>query len=279
MRIICWGSRGSIPVSGREYLKYGGNTTCLEVRTKNDEVIIIDAGSGIRKLGRKLLEENRTRFSLILTHAHWDHIIGCPYFRPLYSEETHVSVYGCPFAQNSIKAMLAKSMGPPSFPVNFEDLKATMEYNCSCSDAFTIDSVTITPIHLSHPNQGIGYKLTEDDKTFVFLTDNELAYKHPGGLDLQDYLEFSRDADLLIHDAEYTREEYAMTRTWGHSVYNDVLQMALDAGVKQLGLFHHNQDRDDDAVDAIVEDCRRIIRESGAALECFAVHEEHHIII
>ena len=123
--------------------------------------------------------------------------------------------------------------------------------------------MTITPIALSHPNQGSGYKFEEDGKCFVFLTDNELGFHHEGGLDYQDYLNFSKGADLLIHDAEYTEEEYKKTRGWGHSVYKDALKLALDANVKKLGLFHHNQERFDDAVEAMVDECHEKL--TGAA--------------
>jgi ribonuclease BN (tRNA processing enzyme) len=129
----------------------------------------------------------------------------------------------------------------------------------------------ITPIALSHPNQGSGYKFEEDGKSFVFLTDNELNYRHEGGLDFQDYLEFSRDSDLLLHDAEYKEEEYKKTRGWGHSFYKDTLNLAIEAGVKKLGLFHHNQERIDADIDAIVNDCRKEIERRGHNLECFAV--------
>jgi ribonuclease BN (tRNA processing enzyme) len=132
---------------------------------------------------------------------------------------------------------------------------------------------------LSHPNQGIGYKFVEDRKSFVFLTDNELTYKHPGGLDFQDYLKFASGADLLMHDSEYTKDEYKRTKRWGHSVYNDALHLAMEAGVKQFGLFHHNQDRPDTAVDEIVKDCRNIIRDNKSRLECFAARQGMEIIL
>jgi len=272
MIIKCWGARGAIPVSGREYLKYGGDTTCMEIRTRNDEIIIIDAGSGIRKLGNRLRNENRHKFSIIFTHAHWDHLLGFPFFKPIYFEETYINVFGCKFAQKSIKEMISKPMTPPYFPVDYEDIKAEISYHGACEDSFSIDSLAVSPVLLSHPNQGIGYKFVEDDRCFVFLTDNELTYKHPGGLDYQDYLDFSSDADLLMHDSEYTEEEYKITKTWGHSVYKDALQLALDANVKKFGLFHHNQDRTDTALDEIVQDCHRIIRDHNSNLECFAVY-------
>ncbi|KPK96148.1 metal-dependent hydrolase [bacterium SM23_31] len=272
MIIKCWGARGSIPVSGSEYVKYGGDTTCMEIRTKNDEIIIIDAGSGIRKLGNRLRNENRHKFNFIFTHAHWDHLLGFPFFKPIYFKETNINIFGCKFAQKSIREIISKPMTPPYFPVDYEDIKAEISYSGACEDSFSIDSLAVTPILLSHPNQGIGYKFVEDDRCFVFLTDNELTYKHPGGLDYQDYLDFSSGTDLLIHDSEYTEEEYKITGTWGHSVYKDALQLALDADVKKFGLFHHNQDRTDTALDEIVQDCRRIIRDRRSNLECFAVY-------
>jgi len=273
MIIRCWGARGSTPVSGREYLRYGGSTTCIELRTKHDEIIIIDAGSGIRKLGSRLLEENRNEYSILFTHAHWDHVLGFPFFKPIYVKGTRITVFGCPFAQGSVKQMISQTMVHPNFPVNLEDVKSEISYRGACKNSFSINSVLVTPIFLSHPGQGTGYKFIEDNKSFVFLTDNELTFKHPGGLDYQDYVNFSSDADLLIHDAEFTEEEYEKTRSWGHSVYKDALRLALEARVGKFGLFHHNQDRTDIALDAIVQDCQHIIKDNKASLECFAVYE------
>ena len=277
MIIRCWGARGSIPVSGKEYTKYGGDTACIEIRTKNDEIIIIDAGSGIRRLGNRLLDEKRFQYTMIFTHAHWDHIVGFPFFKPLYFNKTHITMFGCPFAQSSVKQIISKIMSPPNFPIHYEDIRAKIAHHDVCEELFHINSMTITPIPLSHPNQGQGYKFTEDGKTFVFLTDNELRFKHPGGLDFQDYLDFSTGAALLIHDAEYTEEDYKKTKTWGHSVYKDALELAIDAGVEKLGLYHHNQERFDRGVDEIVNDCDKIIKTRHSSLECFAVNQDMEI--
>jgi phosphoribosyl 1,2-cyclic phosphodiesterase len=273
MKIKCWGARGSIPVSGIDYLKYGGETTCIEIRTKEDEIVIIDAGSGLRKLGNKLLAENRFEYNLVFTHSHWDHILGFPFFRPLYIEGTRINMFGCPFAQDSVKRLVANTMEPPNFPVKFQELKAEISYHGACDGSFWIQSMKVIPILLSHPNQGIGYKFFQDEKSFVFLTDNELSFKHPGGLDYADYVNFSSGADLLFHDAEFTDKEYETKRTWGHSTYSEALKLALEAQVKQFGLFHHNQERTDTALDDIVRDCQRLVKNSGASLECFAVSE------
>ena len=271
MFIRCWGARGSIAVSGPEYLKYGGDTTCLEIRTKNDEVIIVDAGTGIRRLGNELLNEGRQEYNIIFTHAHWDHILGFPFFRPIYAKGTRINFFGCPFAQQSVKELVAKSMKPPYFPVNFEDIKAEIEFRGACKESFAIDSVCVTPVLLSHPNQGLGYKFVEDGKSFVFLTDNELALKHPGGLDYRDYVDFCSHANLLMHDSEFTEKDYVLKKGWGHSTYSDALRLALDAGVKQFGLFHHNQDRTDTELDEIVEDCQNTIRCRKSDLACLGV--------
>lgn len=279
MIIRCWGARGSIPVSGQKFLRYGGNTTCLEIRTKEDDVIIIDAGSGIRELGNLLLSENRHKYTMLLTHAHWDHIMGFPFFKPIYSHKTSITVRGCPIAQVSLEKMLSRIMAPPNFPVNFAAISASITYFDTCTDSYQVGSMKITPIALSHPNQGNGYKFEEDGKYFVFLTDNELGFRHEGGLDFQDYLNFCRGADVLIHDAEYTEDEYKKTRGWGHSLYKDALKLALNANVKKLGLFHHNQERFDDAVEIIVNECQKEIVRCGADMECFALSQGSKLIL
>jgi len=279
MIVRFWGARGSIPVSGKKYLKYGGDTTCLEIRTQDGEIIIIDAGSGIRRLGNRLIANKANHFTLLFTHAHWDHLMGFPFFKPIYVAGTEIAVFGCPFVQASIKQMISSIMTPPYFPVNFSDLKAAITYHESCDSIIHLQPVNIAPIPLSHPNQGIGYKLSENGKNFVFLTDNELGYQHPGGLAYEDYVAFSYQADVLIHDAEYMEEDYRMTRSWGHSVYTQALQLAIDARVEKFGLFHHNQERSDTAVDDIVADCRRIVKKQKASLECFAVHQDMEISI
>ena len=145
---------------------------------------------------------------MVFTHAHWDHLLGFPFFKPAYARGTTINLFGCPFAQASIKNLLFEHDVPSVFSRKIEDLDADIAYHGACTGPFDIGPVHVTPILLSHPNQGIGYKFVEEKKSFVFLTDNELAFKHPGGLDFSAYVEFANEADLLIHDAEYTREEY-----------------------------------------------------------------------
>ena len=279
MVIRCWGARGSIPVCGEEYIKYGGDTTCMEIRSKDNEIIIIDAGSGIRRLGDRLLAENQKKLSILFTHLHMDHIVGFPFFKPLHYKSVHMEIHGCSFARESIKGILSKAITPPYFPVDLDDYHANISYRDVCSDTFTIGSIDITPILLSHPNRGYGYKFVEDGKSFVFLTDNELTFRHPGGLEYPAYLSFSEGADLLIHDAEFTGEEYKKKKEWGHSVYEDALRLAIEAQVKRFGLFHHNQDRADADIDEMVAHCRSVIKNQKPGMECFAVRQGMEITI
>ncbi len=268
MIIKCWGSRGSIPVSGEEYIKYGGDTTCVEIAARSGDVIVVDAGTGIRKLGIKLMEEQRRDFNLIFTHAHWDHLMGFPFFKPLYCGNTKIRMHRCPFPRRYVELMLSKVMDPPNFPVRYSDIKANIVYEESCPLRFEIGSVSVVPVPLSHPNKGSGYKFVEDGKSFVFLTDNELGCVHPGGLRFEDYSAFCADADLLVHDAEYTPEEYKSTMEWGHSSYTEALELAFQAGAKKFGLFHLNQERTDDQADEILAKCLKTIDDRNSSLEC-----------
>jgi len=271
MQIRCWGSRGSIPVSGKNYLKYGGDTTCLEIRTRNDDIIIVDAGTEIRRLGNRLIEEQRLSCHMIFTHAHWDHVMGFPFFKPIFHPGARFFIHRCPFQSKFVETVLSKVMVAPYFPVKFSECQAQMHYEDACPLTFEIGSVAITPIPLSHPNSGSGYKFVEDGKTFVFLTDNELGHIHKGGQTPDDYARFSEGADLLIHDGEYTPAEYETTLSWGHSTWVDALNLALKADVKKLGLFHLNQDRTDSQMDTIVAMCRQTIEDANSRLECEAV--------
>jgi ribonuclease BN (tRNA processing enzyme) len=216
---------------------------------------------------------------MIFTHAHWDHMLGFPFFRPIYTKETLISMHGCKFAQQSVKDMISKTMRPPHFPVYYDNIQAEIKYQGACKCHFRIDTVNVTPVSLSHPNRANGYKFVEDDRSFVFMTDNELSYNHPGGLDFQDYVNFSARADLLVHDAEYTPDEYALTRSWGHSVYRDALKLALEARVKNFGLFHHNQDRTDNALDSLEHECKEIISDRRTDMKCFAVSDGMEYIL
>jgi phosphoribosyl 1,2-cyclic phosphodiesterase len=274
VEIKIWGCRGSLPTPGKATLRFGGNTTCLEINTRSGSPLIVDAGSGIRLLGKELVETDAVHsLCLLLTHSHWDHLIGFPFFTPAYDSRFTINVCGGPAAQSSLRNYLEHQMQAPFFPVEFDVMKAEFRFECPKLGAHCSQADEIAAIPLNHPNGGYGFRLVEDGRSFVFLTDNEISYHHEDGLSRAEYVEVCRGADLLLHDAQYTDEEYRMTRGWGHSTYADAVDLALEAGVKRLGLFHHDPDRTDDDLDVHVEACRARIRDAGGDLECFASAE------
>ena len=280
MKMKIWGCRGSLPTPGASTLKYGGNTTCIELRLDNDTIIVIDAGTGIRNLGNKLLEEkNLKEIYLLLTHSHWDHLMGFPFFRPAYFERYKIHVRGGPIAKETLRDYLEHQMEPPYFPARMKAMKAVFDFTHGVPLTKKISAAEVTPIPLSHPNGGFGYKIIDKDKVFVFLTDNELEYKHAHGKTYTEYVSFCRDADLLIHDAQYTNEQYAIAKTWGHSTYDAAINLALDARVKRLILFHHDPDRTDKLLDRIVERCQQTVLKRKGKLHCTAASEGREIIL
>ncbi len=171
----------------------------------------------------------------------------------------------------STKGVFNQVMKPPFFPVSIRDLNADIQFDKSLNNTFNIGSVKIETIPISHSGDGLGYKFSEDDKSFVFLTDNELGYDHPTSQGFNGYLKFVQNVDLLFHDGEYTENEYKRKVNWGHSSVEDVLDLAIQANVKKLGLFHHNQDRTDDQVDQIVNECQAVLKKKKLSIDCFGV--------
>lgn len=287
MFIRCWGSRGSVPVSGKEYVKYGGDTTCLEIRAQSGEVIIIDAGTGIRALGNKIMNEQVRKMDILFTHAHWDHLIGFPFFKPIFKKETTINIHYCSFHKSTVKAIFNTLMSRPYFPVQLtdKDIKADLFFNKLTKKTFCIGSITIDTIPLSHPKDGgVGFRLQEEGKTFIFLTDNELGHVHNGGCTFEEYCRFCENADLLIHDAEYEKLEYekilkTSEEPWGHSIVTDVVRLAIEAQVKKLGLFHLNAMRTDAQVDLMVNKARKVLKKAAPSIQCLAIGSDFEIIL
>ncbi|MCX7642040.1 MAG: MBL fold metallo-hydrolase [Elusimicrobiales bacterium] len=273
MKIKFWGTRGSVPVCGKEFLKYGGNTTCLSLTDKDGNMLIIDCGTGIRNLGKEIKDKEFRKIYIIFTHQHWDHVLGFPFFAPIYDKRNEIIMTGCSYSTDDVRAIVSKVMQPPGFPVKFEEIDARFSFITMKKDGIKINDIKIIPIELSHPNGGLGYRFEESDKKIVFLTDNELRYIHPGGRSFNEYVEFAKDCDILIADADYTEEEYEIRKTWGHSSYIDTLELAIKCRTKKLILFHHNQERMDEQIDLIVKKCRRILKKEKINIECFAAQE------
>jgi phosphoribosyl 1,2-cyclic phosphodiesterase len=279
MKVKVWGCRGSLPTPGQGTVRYGGNTTCLEIRLDDGTIIVVDAGSGIRALGDKLAQEaDLRRLHLVLTHAHWDHLCGFPFFGPAFSSRSTICVQGGPRAKRVLRRYLAHQMQPPFFPVPFDIMKANFEF-LPRRDKTAIGSATLSYIPLNHPNGGYGFKLAEDGRTFVFLTDNELDFRHEGGLSREEYLGLCKDADLLVHDAQYTDQEYESKRGWGHSAFSSATDLAIQAGVGRFGMFHHDPAHSDDEIDRCVAMCRSRVARANNSVQCFGVHEGMELIV
>jgi phosphoribosyl 1,2-cyclic phosphodiesterase len=274
MTIRIWGCRGSIPSPGHDTSLYGGNTTCVEVRLRDGTLIVIDAGTGIRSLGNALLKERRTtRVHLLITHAHWDHLQGFPFFVPGYLAGYTILVNSGPRAAQLLRQFLAHQLDPPYFPVRFEDLGASFEFREQDGEALAIGAARVSAIPLKHPDGGYGYEITEEGKRFLFLTDNEMGFQHPSGLADGDYVELCRKADLVLHDGQYTEEEYQHTRGWGHSTFRAVTDLGLAARVKRLGIFHHDPSHVDRDLDRYIGTCRERAARRGSRMELFGIRE------
>jgi len=285
MRLQFWGTRGSIPSPGPQTVRYGGNTPCVEVRTSDGWLIVLDAGTGLRELGRSLLARasgGPISADVFVTHAHWDHIQGIPFFAPIFQRGNHFTIWGARSMQTSIDRVVRDQMSPVVFPVSFDDVDAVIEFREMAERDVcrgTGGDYTVRAFSLRHPGGALGYRFAERHEgagSLVYISDNELSPRAQYDLPPQwrrDLVQFVQGADVLVHDAMYTVEEYDHHQGWGHSTYGDAVALAVEARVKTLVLFHHKPERADDELDRRVEECRAAARAAGGALTVIAAAE------
>jgi phosphoribosyl 1,2-cyclic phosphodiesterase len=270
----CWGTRGSIPSPGRSTVRYGGNTACFEL-TYGEHRLIFDAGSGIRPLGAEIAEKGPNVIHIFLTHFHWDHIQGFPFFAPLYDPEDTIKVVGPKQRDIDVQNLFAGQMGPIYFPVPFNVVAATVDFEHLNAGGYEIGAASLEVIRVKHPSYVLGYRIRVGGRTICFIPDNEMqgrGYEVGEAWDRR-IRDFVRDADLLIHDSMYTEEEYATRVGWGHSTFEQSVRLAEDGGVKHLLLFHHDPTRSDDELDAIVNRLRDAALARGSSLVIEAAAE------
>ncbi|MCP4681092.1 MAG: MBL fold metallo-hydrolase [Desulfobacterales bacterium] len=274
MKVRFWGTRGSIPAPGKDTVIYGGNTTCVEITLESGARVIIDSGSGIRALGDRLSAEGVRDIHLLMTHMHWDHLLGFPFFSPLYDPAAKIAVDGFPTCMKGLKVPFETNEGFGLFPVRFRDIKAEIRYIDRLHHGpLEIDNVIIDTIPLQHPQGGFGYRFREGKKTLVFITDNELTQEAQIERHSADYVGFCKDVDILIHDAQYKPDEMKQHKGWGHSDYVSALNLALNAHAKRLILFHHDPSRKDQEVARFESHCRDIAKQRDAHIMVDAAME------
>lgn len=280
MRVRFWGTRGSLAKPGPATVRYGGNTSCVEVRIADGTLIVLDCGTGAHGLGQALVAspDGPRRGHLLITHTHWDHIQGFPFFAPLFVSGNEWDLYAPGSGGRQLETTLAGQMEYTYFPVTLAQLDATIRFHDLVEGQFQIGSARIVAQYLNHPALTLGYRLEADGAALVYAVDHEphgraCAGESPVHREDQRHVEFLAGADLVIHDAQYTSEEYPKRIGWGHCPAEWAVDYALAAGARRLALFHHDPLRDDDAVDRLVEVCRRRVVAHGGELDVFAAAE------
>jgi phosphoribosyl 1,2-cyclic phosphodiesterase len=280
MHIRFWGARGSLATPGPTTVRYGGNTSCVEITTPGGALIIIDCGTGIRLLGQHLLNQSPPlKGHVLISHTHWDHIQGIPFFGPFFAPGNTWDVYAPKGVRQSLRNALEGQMQYSYFPVQLDELGAEMRYHELVEGTFRIADVSISTRYLNHPALTFGYRLEADGAAVVYASDHEPHSRQLAdgtgeivGEDLR-HCEFLAGADLVIHDAQYTAEEYPQKIGWGHGTVEYALALCRSAGVKRVCLTHHDPSRDDDAIDRIVTKARADLKDIAPAMEVMAAAE------
>ncbi|MEB3238128.1 MAG: GAF domain-containing protein [Candidatus Sericytochromatia bacterium] len=286
-----WGTRGSIAKPGAATIRYGGNTSCVQVMSDGGTLLILDAGTGLHGLGQHLLAQQKgpIRGHLLIGHTHWDHIQGIPFFAPLFANGNSWDVYAPAGFGQELRDVLAGQMEYAYFPVSLDQLGSRIRFHELREERLTIDDVSVSTMSLNHPAATLAYRLECRGASLVYATDHEphahatavpaespAGFVHPGD---RRHVAFVAGADLLIHDAQYLAEEYGGRAGWGHSTVEYVVDVAVAAGVGKLALFHHDPMRSDDGVDALLGRARDLARQSGSTCEIVAAAEGATLVV
>ncbi len=271
MHIRFWGTRGSIPTPGPTTVRYGGNTSCVEVRDSSGALLVLDAGTGLRELGISLMSSNGNKpfaIELLLSHLHWDHIQGIPFFRPAYVPNSTMRITGPKQHSTSMKDLLGLGMDDPFFPVDIDDLPAKIDIDeMQDGSEERIGPYRVRAASIVHPAPALAYRIEADGRCLVYATDTEDPFSgKPNPV-----IELASGADTLIHDAQYLKSDFKPT--WGHSTIDSAIDVAARARVKRLVLFHHDPDRSDDALDHIGREASHAGRERMPGLEVVVARE------
>ncbi|MCC6647500.1 MAG: MBL fold metallo-hydrolase [Polyangiaceae bacterium] len=279
MRVRFYGVRGSIPSPGPTTARYGGNTVCVRVELSDGTTIVCDAGTGMRELGKALMTEGvPLPLHLLLTHVHWDHVIGLPFFAPLYRAETRLNLYPLPnVVQEGRRQTLFDGV---HFPVRAEDIPAGLDPIEDTGAVWQIGAAKVTRISLNHPGGAQGFRIDDADGTsLAYLTDNELAPPGAVASTVDEIARFAQGVDLMIHDAQYVPEDMPAKLGWGHSRIDEVLALALQSHAAHSVLFHHDPDRDDATLDRIGEESQDHMNHHGGGAKVTVAYEGLDLVL
>jgi CheY-like chemotaxis protein/phosphoribosyl 1,2-cyclic phosphodiesterase len=294
MRVRFWGTRGSIATPGPGTNHFGGNTSCVELTTASGQLLIFDCGTGAHPLAAELMAHGKKAINanILLGHTHWDHIQGFPFFSPAFVEGNSIAIYGPEGGHGSLHHVLAGQMEFTYFPIELHQLPAAITYHELTEGIHTIADVRVVTQFLNHPAMTLGYRVEADGVAVVYLVDHEpfsdelwRAGAEPGRVEsiLHDgdrrHAKFMADADLVIHDGQYTPEEYGLKKTWGHSTYDYVVQIAAAAGVRQVALTHHDPSHDDPFVADIERKARALALQLGTGLDVCCAYEGCDLVL
>jgi phosphoribosyl 1,2-cyclic phosphodiesterase len=275
VRVKLWGCRGSVPTPGPDTVTYGGNTSCVEVGLDGETALVLDAGTGIRRLGFELIERGIRRVHLCLTHLHLDHLEGLRFFGPLWDEGVELDIWGPPSHLLSLRERIARSFSPPLFPLDLRDVPAKVSFHDVTRTQWTIGGASITADFVLHPGPTVGYRIEASGASFAYLPDHEPALAGAIAAKPIDWISgagVASGVDALIHDSQYFEDEYEQHVGWGHSSVADAVAFARTVGARRLLLFHHEPRHGDRLLERLEDRARELADGSGAVPPALA-HE------
>ena len=267
MKLTIRGCRGSLATPGAQTLQYGGNTSCVELRLDDGTLLVLDAGTGIRPLGLSLAQDAPRVVHLLLTHLHLDHLEGLGFFMPLWSAETELHIWGPPSPLEPLSVRITRYMSPPLFPLLLSDAPADVRFHDVPDEPWTIGSAVVSAQRVVHPGPTVGYRIEADGASVAYLPDHEPSLGGSIGSTRPEWVsgfEVAREADVLLHDAQYTKEEYPAHIGWGHSSVAHAVEFARAAGARPLVLFHHDPLHSDESLRALEASARNAWDDAAA---------------
>ena len=268
-----WGVRGSVPSPGPATTRYGGNTSCVSI-TVDNKILILDAGTGIRNLGSAIIGQPELEIFVVVTHSHWDHIQGFPFFTPIYQPDRPVHMFPTLHKKNVVLSSLIDQMDGAHFPITPDQVPSNFNFVTENPLEFLeSNGFHMELVPMNHPGKAFGYKIKIDDKIICYFTDNEIDPPYEKSIELDVLIEKCRNADILIHDAQYIEADMPLKHGWGHSLISQVTKLGESAEVKNLVYYHHDPERSDDDIDAELETASITLKENGSFVRPYFAYE------